>query len=123
MANIFEIIQLGLLARVMDPVTKLYYFIFAVLTIVGGVMGFVKARSAISLWSGIISGLILVIASTFLPDRPIIAGVIGLCVSVLLAGKFVPDYIQKKAFVPAGLMSFLSVASIVISILTLVAVR
>jgi uncharacterized membrane protein (UPF0136 family) len=123
MANLFEIIPLGLLARAMDPIAKWFYFIFAVLTIMGGVMGFVKARSAISLWSGFFSGLILVIASTFLPDRPIIAGVIGLCVSVLLAGKFVPDYMHKKAFVPGGLMSFLSLAGIVISILALIAVR
>ena len=123
MATLIEVIPLGLLARAMDPVAKWFYFIFAVLTIVGGVMGFVKARSAISLWSGFLAGLVLVVASTFLPDRPIIAGVIGLCVSVLLAGKFVPDYMHKKAFVPGGLMSFLSLAGIVISILTLIAVR
>jgi uncharacterized membrane protein (UPF0136 family) len=123
MATLFEMIPLALLARAMDPITKWFYFIFAVLTIMGGVMGFVKARSAISLWSGFIAGLILVIASTFLPDRPMIAGITGLCVSVLLAGKFVPDYIHKKAIVPAGLMAFLSLASIIISILVLIAVR
>jgi uncharacterized membrane protein (UPF0136 family) len=123
MAPLFEIIPLALLARAMDPITKYFYFAFAFLTIMGGVMGFVKARSAISLWSGIFAGAILIVASTFLPDRPIIAGVIGLCVSVLLAGKFVPDYIHKKAIVPAGLMAFLSLASIVISILALIAVR
>jgi uncharacterized membrane protein (UPF0136 family) len=48
-----------------------------------------------------------------------IGGVIALCVSVLLAGKFVPDFIHKKALVPGGLMALLSLASIVVTILAL----
>jgi uncharacterized membrane protein (UPF0136 family) len=99
--------------------TKEYYLVFAVLTIIGGVMGYVKAKSKISLISGTISGAILIVASCLLPERPIIAGVIGLCVSVLLAGKFVPDFIHKKAFIPSGLMALLSVVSIVLTILAL----
>jgi uncharacterized membrane protein (UPF0136 family) len=99
--------------------TKWYYLLFAILTILGGIMGYVKAKSKISLISGSVFGIILIVASCLLPQRPIIAGVIGLCVSVLLAGKFVPDYIHKKAFVPSGLMSLLSVVSIVLTILAL----
>jgi len=99
--------------------TKDYYLVFAVLTILGGIMGYVKAKSKISLISGSISGVVLIIASCLLPARPILAGVIGLCVSVLLAGKFVPDFIHKKAFVPSGLMALLSVVSIVLTILAL----
>jgi uncharacterized membrane protein (UPF0136 family) len=99
--------------------TKEYYLVFAVLTIIGGIMGYVKAKSKISLISGTISGAILIVASFLLPERPIIAGVIGLCVSVLLAGKFVPDFIHKKAFIPSGLMALLSVVSIVLTILAL----
>jgi uncharacterized membrane protein (UPF0136 family) len=99
--------------------TKEYYLVFAILTIIGGIMGYVKAKSVISIVSGSISGIILIIASFLLPERPILAGVIGLCVSVLLAGKFVPDFIHKKAFVPSGLMALLSVVSIVLTILAL----
>jgi uncharacterized membrane protein (UPF0136 family) len=99
--------------------TKAYYMVFALLTIAGGIMGYVKAKSKISLISGSISGIILIVASCLLPARPILAGVIGLCVSVLLAGKFVPDFIHKKAFIPSGLMALLSVVSIVLTILAL----
>ena len=99
--------------------TKEYYLVFAILTIIGGIMGYVKAKSMISLISGSISGIILIIASCLLPERPIIAGVIGLSVSVLLAGKFVPDFIHKRAFLPSGLMAVLSVVSIVLTILAL----
>jgi len=119
MATIFEFITLGLLARTIVPLTKVYYLVFAVLTILGGIMGYVKAKSVISIVSGTISGVILIVASLLLPVHPISSGVTGLCVSVLLAGKFVPDFVHKKAFVPGGLMAILSVASIIISILAL----
>lgn len=117
MISPFEILPLGMLVIV--AVTKVYYLVFAVLTIVGGVMGYVKAKSTISLVSGIISGAILICASFLLPAHPIPAGVIALIVSVLLAGKFVPDFLHKKAFVPGGLMAILSLASVVVTILAL----
>jgi uncharacterized membrane protein (UPF0136 family) len=116
MASILEIVPLGMITIM---VAKDFYLVFALLTIVGGVMGYVKAKSVISIVSGTISGVILIVASCLLPERPILAGVIALCVSVLLAGKFVPDFVHKKAFVPGGLMAFLSLASIVLTILAL----
>jgi uncharacterized membrane protein (UPF0136 family) len=119
MASISAILPLALLTSNIVAFTKVYYLIFAVLTIVGGIMGYIKAKSMISLISGSVSGGILVLASFLLPARPILAGVFALCVSVLLAGKFVPDFIHKKAFVPGGLMALLSVASIVVTILAL----
>ena len=119
MASIPAIVPLGLLTSNIVAFTKVYYLIFAFLTILGGVMGYLKAKSFISLISGSISGALLVIASYLLPSRPIVAGCIALFVSVLLAGKFVPDFIHKKAFVPGGLMAFLSVASIIVTILAL----
>lgn len=117
MASIIEYLPVG--ALIIKSVTKTFYMVFAVLTIIGGIMGYVKAKSVASLISGTISGIILIAASLLLPGRPIISGVIALCVSVLLAGKFVPDFIHKKAFVPGGLMALLSVASIVLTILAL----
>ena len=119
MASNFAIFPLGLVASNIVSFTKVYYLVFACLTIAGGIIGYLKAKSFISLISGAISGAILVIASFLLPARPILAGVIALCVSVLLAGKFVPDFIHKKAFVPGGLMAFLSIVSVIVTILAL----
>ena len=119
MGSIVAILTLGLLTSNIVAFTKVYYLIFAVLTIIGGIMGYVKAKSVISVVSGTISGVILIIASSLLREHPISGGVVGLIVSVLLAGKFVPDFVHKRAFVPGGLMAFLSLASIVISILAL----
>ncbi len=119
MASIHAILQLGLLTSNIVAVTKVYYLIFAVLTIVGGVIGYLKVKSIVSLFSGAISGVLLIASSLLLRERPILACVIALCVSVLLAGKFVPDFIHKRAIVPGGLMAFLSALSIVVTILAL----
>ena len=104
---------------VIVTVTKVYYLVFAILTIVGGIMGYVKAKSIVSIISGSISGIVLIVASLLLPEHPMPAEIPALCISVILAGKFVPDFIHKKAFVPSGLMAVLSMASIVITILAL----
>jgi len=117
MATILETLPLGVLAVV--ATAKAYYLAFAVLSIAGGIMGYVKAKSAASFLAGTISGILLISASYLLPERPILSGVIALCVSVMLAGKFVPDFVHKKAFLPGGLMAVLSVASIVLTILAM----
>ena len=115
MASVFEILPLGLLVIV--TVIKAYYLVFALLTIFGGIMGYVKSKSLVSIVSGSISGVLLIAASLMLPGRPVRAYVIGLLVSVLLAGKFVPDFVHKKAVVPGGLMALLSVAGIFLTLL------
>jgi uncharacterized membrane protein (UPF0136 family) len=120
MASLFEILPLGTLTTV-AAVAKYYYFVFAFLTLIGGIIGYLKAKSLASIISGSLCGAILVAAGVMLYEkRPIVAGVIALCVSVLLAGKFVPDFIHKKAVIPGGLMALLSLASIVLSILVLI---
>lgn len=101
----------------MVPAIKIYYIVFALLTIGGGIMGYVKAKSVVSVIAGVISGALLIIASTLLPSRPEIAYTMAITVSVLLAGKFVPDYIHKKTVVPGGLMALLSIVSIVLTLL------
>ncbi len=100
-------------------IVKDYYMVFGILTIIGGIIGFVKAKSTASIIAGSISGFILILSSLVLPERPILGGVIALCVSVLLAGKFVPDFVHKRAFMPGGLMALLSLAGIALTILAL----
>jgi uncharacterized membrane protein (UPF0136 family) len=120
MASIIEIIPLGLLTSAIETVTKVYYLVFAVITIAGGIMGYVKAKSVVSVFSGSLAGILLIVASSILPQRSLRAYIIGLIVSIMLAGKFVPDFVHKKAIVPGGLMALLSVASIVLTILAMI---
>lgn len=88
---------------------KIYFLIFGVLTIAGGVIGYVKAGSTISLVAGAVCGILLIAAAVLLPAH--LAGGLALAgaVSLLLAVQFVPKFIQTGKPMPAGMMSILSV--------------
>ncbi len=101
---------------------KIYLYIFGLLTIAGGVMGFVKARSNASLIAGGITGILLVVAGYLLGAGQVQGGLIlGLVISLALAGQFVRKFIATKKFMPAGMMSFLSVIGLILTILGLIA--
>ena len=95
---------------------KIYFIVFGLLTIVGGVMGYVKAGSAASIIAGSISGILLLLAAFLMPGNPAVGLVLALVVSVALAGRFVPAFIKTGSVMPAGLMSVLSVIGIIMAI-------
>ena len=97
--------------------TRYFYIIFGILAALGGIFGYVKAGSKASIIAGVISGILLCIAALLLGSHPNYGLVGGLLVSVLLAGRFVPAFITKGGFMPAGLMSILSVIAIVLTLL------
>jgi uncharacterized membrane protein (UPF0136 family) len=97
--------------------TSIYFLIFGALTIIGGVIGYVKAGSLPSIIAGAITGILLLVAGWILPANRAAGLVVGLLVSVLLAGQFVPKFIRTGKVMPAGLMSILSVIGIVMAIL------
>jgi uncharacterized membrane protein (UPF0136 family) len=97
--------------------TSIYFLIFGALTIIGGVIGYVKAGSLPSIIAGAITGILLLVAGWILPANRAAGLVVGLVVSLLLAGQFVPKFIRTGKVMPAGLMSILSVIGIVMVIL------
>ena len=96
--------------------TQLYFLIFGALTIIGGVIGYVKAGSLPSIIAGAITGVLLLIAGWILPTNRAVGLLIALIVSLLLAAQFVPKLIRTGKMMPAGLMSILSVIGIVVAI-------
>lgn len=95
-----------------------YYIFFGLMTIMGGVMGFVKAKSRASLIAGTVSGLLLLAAAHFLVKGPHALGqLLGLGVSAALAGRFVPAYMRTKVWMPGGMMSVLSMLGVVLGLL------
>ncbi|HLW36594.1 MAG TPA: TMEM14 family protein [Chthoniobacterales bacterium] len=96
--------------------TQIYFLIFGVLTIVGGVIGYVKAGSLPSIIAGTITGVLLLVAGWILPTNRAVGLVIALIISILLAVQFVPKLIRTGKVMPAGLMSVLSVIGIVVAI-------
>jgi uncharacterized membrane protein (UPF0136 family) len=96
--------------------TKIYFIIFGLLTIAGGVMGYVKAGSMASIIAGSISGVLLVFAGFLLSPQPVAGLALGGIVSLLLVGYFLPAFFRTGKMMPAGMMSLLSVLGVAFAI-------
>jgi uncharacterized membrane protein (UPF0136 family) len=57
-----------MLARWQMEAAKIYFIIFGLLTIAGGIMGYVKAGSVASIIAGAITGVLLIVAAFLLPN-------------------------------------------------------
>ena len=102
--------------HMMGP-AKIYFIIFGVLTIAGGVLGYVKAGSVVSIVAGAISGILLLIGAALIPEHAAAGLITTLIISLLLAGQFVPKFIRTGKPMPAGLMSILSVIGIILAVM------
>lgn len=107
----------------MFETTRLFFWIFGALTIIGGVIGYVKAKSKASIIAGSVSGVLLLLAAWLMTGMPTAGMGLGLAISVLLAGRFVPAFLRTRGFMPAGMMSLLSVLGIVLTVLYFAHVR
>ncbi len=97
--------------------TKIYFIVFGLITIAGGVMGYVKAGSTASLIAGSISGILLLVAAFLLPSHVVVGLAIGGIVSLLLVAQFLPAFFRSGKMMPAGMMSLLSIIGIVLAVL------
>ncbi len=103
----------------MIDITKIYYLVLGVLTIIGGVIGFVKAKSKASLIAGTLCGLSSIAAGVLIfcghPNPGLILGVL---VTVMLAGQFVPKVMTNRAPIHAIVMAVLSVAGLALTLIS-----
>ena len=95
---------------------KIYFLVFGVLTIAGGVVGYVKAGSVASIIAGSITGVLLLVAAFLLPEHRAIGLATAFIISLLLAAQFAPKFIRTGRIMPAGMMSVLSVIGIIAAI-------
>ena len=96
--------------------TKIYFIVFGLLTIAGGIMGYIKAGSNASLIAGSLSGLLLLLAAFLLPSHTPLGLALGGIVSLLLIGYFLPAFLRTGKMMPAGMMSLLSILGMVFAI-------
>jgi len=96
--------------------SKIYFIAFGVLTIVGGIVGYLKAGSVASIIAGSITGVLLLVAAFLLPEHRAIGLATGFIISLLLAAQFVPKFIRTGRVMPAGMMSILSVIGLIAAI-------
>jgi uncharacterized membrane protein (UPF0136 family) len=97
---------------------KIYFLVFGILTIAGGIVGYVKAGSAPSIIAGSIAGILLLIGGWLIPEHRVAGLTIVLVVSILLALQFIPKFIRTGKVMPAGLMSILSAIGLIVAIVT-----
>jgi uncharacterized membrane protein (UPF0136 family) len=95
---------------------KIYFIAFGVLTITGGIVGYVKAGSMASIIAGSITGILLLVAAFLLPQHRAIGLATAFIISLLLAAQFVPKFIRTGRVMPAGMMAILSVIGLVAAI-------
>jgi uncharacterized membrane protein (UPF0136 family) len=96
--------------------TKIYFFAFGILTIAGGIIGYVKAGSVPSIIAGSITGVLLLVAAFLLPEHRAAGLATAFIISLLLAGQFVPKLLRTGRLMPAGMMSVLSVIGIIVAV-------
>lgn len=96
--------------------------IYAVLLAVGGVIGFVKARSKASLISGVLSAIFAVVALVLAVLKYPWGFPLGLTLAIVLFVLFGYRYaIRSRKFMPSGLLAVVSfVVIIIMTFLTVV---
>lgn len=87
--------------------------IYALLVLIGGVIGFVKSGSTASIVMGSIFGLLLLLSS-FLIHKKLVWGLyLSILLTAFLALFFGYRFMNSYKFMPAGLMCILSAVNLV----------
>lgn len=77
---------------------------YGILALVGGVIGYVQAKSKISLVSGTISGILLLVAAFIYLQGQVLGLSLAAAVSAILIVTFIIRLIKTRKMMPAGLM-------------------
>lgn len=77
---------------------------YGILAIVGGILGYVKAGSQTSLISGLVSGILLIVAGVAHQQNASWGLPLAAVVTVALIGVFTVRYFKTRKFMPSGLM-------------------
>ncbi|MEL6158157.1 MAG: TMEM14 family protein [Cyanobacteria bacterium J06623_5] len=88
----------------MIPFAPLVTLLYGVLAIAGGAIGYKQAGSQVSLISGFISGLLLLIGAYLMFGGIRLGPILSASVSLLLIIVFIIRLVKTKKFMPAGLM-------------------
>ena len=91
----------------MSDLGRLSLLILSIFVLIGGIIGYVKAKSKASLIAGTISAVLLAVSFAYALSDPLHGLIAGLIVTVLLDGVFIMRLIKTKKFMPSGLMIIL----------------
>ena len=94
-------------------------WVFGGLVILGGVMGFLKAKSKASLISGLVFGVLLVLCGYAIYEGRTVGLQAGALISLVLALIMGRRFLATKKFMPAGLVAGLGLIVTVVLALAL----
>lgn len=83
------------------------------MSIIGGIFGYIKAKSHISLILGIISGALLIIAAFIQLQSLSVGIIIAQVITLMLVIVFATRLIKTRKFMPAGLMLILGIGTLI----------
>ena len=101
-------------------IAKVAVMVYGILAIVGGIIGYKKAQSKVSLVSGSVSGALLVVCSiaSFLGQNWGL--ILGAIVAAVLVIVFVVRLLKTKKFMPAGLMIIGGIIVLLVTVLPMI---
>lgn len=85
---------------------------YGVLTLIGGIMGYIKAKSQASLISGLVSGSLLIFAGTAQLMGQTWGLTLAAAISAVLVVVFIVRLVKTRKFMPAGMLILASLASL-----------
>lgn len=102
-----------------------YFMFFGAVSIVLGVLGYVRGKSVASLYAGGLSGILMAASALMAarramkPDEFNFGYLLCLLLSVALLGRFLPAFLKSRRIYPAGIMAVLGVLGVVAGVLAL----
>ncbi|MFE1744649.1 TMEM14 family protein [Coleofasciculus sp. H7-2] len=94
---------------------------YGILAIIGGIMGYSQAQSKVSLISGSISGLLLILGGVMLLQGQEWGLILATVVTAVLVIVFAIRLAKTRKFMPAGLMTLLGLITLAVMSQQLVA--
>lgn len=84
---------------------------YGTLTLIGGIMGYVKAKSQASLISGLVSGSLLILAGIAQLMGQSWGLILAAAISAVLVVVFMLRLVKTRKFMPAGMLILASLVS------------
>jgi uncharacterized membrane protein (UPF0136 family) len=98
---------------------SLMLFIYAFLVLLGGIIGFIKVKSGMSLMMGLLFGTLLMVSAFAIYKRKVVGIWISLALVLILDAFFTYRFMKTLRFLPSGLFSLLSLVTLFLMIFEL----
>ncbi|WP_155539084.1 TMEM14 family protein [Tolypothrix sp. PCC 7601] len=98
-------------------------FVYGILALIGGIIGYVQASSKISLLSGSVSGLLLILAAFLQLQGQIWSLFVAAFITAALVVFFSLRLAKTRKFMPSGLMIILGVLALILMVNQMVGVK